>query len=193
MRHLIVSSHPYDKSFSNGIVETIEKEALENGAEVRIRNLYEIGFDPVLAGSDLLNLQSSNYASDIKVEQEHVEWADVITFVYPVWWAGMPAMLKGYVDRVFANGFAFTHGETGPTGLLKGKKALLFSTTGFPSEIYDQIGMHNSMQQTSDEAIFNFCGVEVVGHAFFGAIPTSTAQQRERYLGEVAKIVKENC
>lgn len=192
MKHLVVFAHPYSKSFGKAIEETIEKEALRKGAEIRVRDLYEIGFDPVLKRSDLLNLQSGNYAADILAEQEHVKWADVITFVYPVWWAGLPAILKGYVDRVFANGFAFAYGENGPVGLLKGKKAVLFSTTGFSSDIYEHIGMHKSMQQTSDEAIFNFCGLEVIKHVFFGAVPTSTDKERKEYLNEVAKVVKEN-
>jgi len=193
MKHLVVYAHPYSKSFGKAIVETIEKEILSKGSEVRVRDLNELDFDSVLKGSDLLNLQSGNYAADIVLEQEHIKWADIITFVYPVWWAGMPAILKGYVDRVFANGFAFTYGENGPIGLLKGKRALLFSTTGFPSNIYEQIGMHKSMQQTSDEAIFNFCGIEVIQHLFFGGIPTSSENDREEYLNEVAKVIQENC
>lgn len=193
MKHLVIVAHPYSKSFGKGIADTIEKEVLSNGSEVRVRDLYEIGFDPILKGSDLLNLQTGNYADDIKTEQEHIKWADIITFVYPVWWAGLPALLKGYVDRVFANGFAFTYGETGPIGLLKGRKAILISTTGFPSEVYDQIGMHKSMEQTSDEAIFKFCGVEVIKHVFFGAIPFSTEENRAQYLEEVKEIIKANC
>jgi len=105
-------------------------------SEVRVRDLYELGFDQVLKGSDLLNLQTGKFADDIKAEQEQIEWADVITFVYPVWWAGLPAMLKGYVDRAFANGFAFTYGENGPIGLLSKKKAIVFSTTGFSSVVW---------------------------------------------------------
>lgn len=193
MKHLVIFAHPYEKSFGKGIVETIETATIESGSEIKIRDLYELGFDPILKGSDLLNLQSGNFAEDIKKEQEYVNWADLITFVYPVWWAGLPALLKGYVDRVFCNGFAFTNGENGPIGLLKGKKAMLFSTTGFPSELYDQIGMHHSMKQTSDEAIFEFCGIEVLNHTFFGAIPLSTTEDREKYLRKVSEIVKSNC
>lgn len=193
MKHLVVFAHPYSKSFGKGIVDTIEKEVLKNGSEIRIRDLYEIGFNSVLQGSDLLNLRTGDYAADIKEEQEHIKWADIITFVYPVWWAGLPGMLKGYVDRVFANGFAFTHNENGPVGLLKGKKAILFSTTGFPSEYYEQIGMHKSMKQTSDEAIFEFCGIDVIKHVFFGAVPSSTDEERKQYLSEVEEVIKANC
>lgn len=193
MKHLVIFTHPYSKSFGRGIVDTIERAVSNNGSEIRIRDLNEIGFDPVLKASDLLNLHSGNYADDIKVEQEHIKWADIITFVYPVWWAGLPAILKGYVDRVFANGFAFKYGESGPEGLLNGKKAILFSTTGFPSDIYEQIGMHKSMQQTSDEGIFEFCGIEVVKHKFFGAIALSTEEDRKKYLSEVEEVMKANC
>lgn len=190
MKHLVVFAHPYSKSFVKAIVDKIEQEIIKNGSEVRVRDLYELGFDSVLKGSDLQNLRNRNYAADIVAEQEHIKWADVITFVYPVWWAGMPSMLKGYVDRVFANGFAFTHDANGPVGLLKGKKAFLFCTTGFPNDIYEQIGMHKSMQQTSDEAIFNFCGIEVIKHSFYGAIPLSSDADRENYLSEVASIME---
>ena len=193
MKHLVIFAHPYSKSFGKAIVDSIEKEVSNNGSEIRIRDLYEIGFDPILKGSDLLNLQSRDYADDIKAEQEHIKWADIITFVYPVWWAGLPAMLKGYVDRVFANGFAFANGDNGPVGLLNGKKALLFCTTGFPSDLYEQIGMHKAMQQTSDEAIFEFCGIEVIKHVFFGAMPFSTEEDRKKYLSEVAEVIKANC
>lgn len=105
---------------------------------------------------------------DIAVEQEQIKWADVIIFVYPVWWTGLPAMLKGYVDRVFSYGFAYQYVEGNPVGLLEVKKALLFSTTGAANEIYEQIGMHNSMKQTTDQGIFGFTGIKVIDHVFFG-------------------------
>ena len=192
MKHLVIFAHPYEKSFGKAMLETIETQILKKGSEVRIRDLYKLGFDPVLKASDLLNLQSRNYAADIVEEQEHIEWADIISFVYPVWWTGLPAILKGYVDRVFANGFAFKSGDNGPEGLLQGKKTLLFCSTGFPYDVYEQMGMHRSMRQTSDEAIFNFCGIDVIQHVFFGAVPTATAQERETYLEQVADIIREN-
>ncbi len=189
MKYLVVFAHPYSKSFNNAIVDTIKEEVINNGAEVEIRDLYNIGFDPVLKGSDLLNLRDKNYANDIRTEQEYVKWADIIIFVYPVWWAGLPAMLKGYVDRVFANGFAFVDGKNGPNGLLNGKKALLISTTGFPSDIYEEIGMHKSMKQTVDQAIFEFCGIEVKNHIFLGGVPTSSRETLVDYLKEVREAI----
>lgn len=191
MNHLVVFAHPNQKSFGKGIVDTIEKACQENGANVRVRDLYEIGFDPILKPSDFVALQSGNTPEDIKTEQEHVKWADVITFVYPVWWVGLPAMLKGYVDRVFSYGFAYESVNGAPRGLLNGKKALLFSTTGSPNEVYEQNGMHDSMKQTTDAGIFNFTGIEVISHTFFGSVPYVTDETRNEYLREVEKIVKD--
>jgi NAD(P)H dehydrogenase (quinone) len=191
MNHLVVFAHPNPKSFCKGIVETIEAASKEKGDNVTVRDLYEIGFDPILKPDDFVALQSGNLSEDIKTEQEHIKWADVITFVYPVWWVSVPAILKGYVDRVFSYGFAYESVDGAPRGLLNGKKALLFCTTGSPNEYYAQNGMHNSMKQTTDDGIFNFTGIEVINHTFFGAVPSVSDETRKEYLKEVEKIIKE--
>ncbi|GAV21843.1 NAD(P)H-dependent oxidoreductase [Carboxydothermus pertinax] len=191
MKHLVVFAHPNPKSFGKGIVDVIVKASKEKGMDVRVRDLYQIGFDPVLKPSDFEAIHSGKVPEDIAEEQEHIKWADVITFVYPVWWTGLPAMLKGYVDRVFSYGFAYQYVDGNPVGLLEGKKALLFCTTGASNEIYEQIGMHNSMKQTTDQGIFGFTGIEVIDHVFFGAVPTVDEETRRGYLKEVERIIKE--
>jgi Putative NADPH-quinone reductase (modulator of drug activity B) len=192
MNHLIVFAHPNQKSFCKGIVDTIENASKEKGDNICVRDLYEIGFDPILKPSDFVALQSGNIPEDIKTEQEHVKWADIITFVYPVWWVGLPAMLKGYVDRVFSYGFAYESVNGAPRGLLTGKKALVFCTTGTPNEVYEQNGMHNSMKQTTGAGIFGFTGIEEIKHTFFGAVPYLSEDSLKEYLKEVEKIVRED-
>jgi len=191
MNHLVVFAHPNQKSFGKGIVDTIVKASEEKSATVVVRDLYSIGFDPILKPEDFVAFQSGKVPEDIAAEQEHIKWADVITFVYPVWWASFPAILKGYVDKVFSYGFAYEYVDGAPNGLLKDKKALLFSTSGTPNEIYSAIGMHNSMKQTVDQGIFNFSGLEEVNHTFFGAVPHVTDEIREGYLKEVSKIISD--
>lgn len=191
MNHLVIFAHPNQKSFCKGIVDTIEKSSKENGAIIRIRDLYEIGFDPILKPSDFLALESGKKPGDIEIEQEHIKWADIITFVYPVWWSGFPAVLKGYVDRVFSYGFAYDSADGGIRGLLTDKKALVFCTTGSPNELYEENGMHNSMKQITGEGIFNFTGVEVMKYTFFGAVPYVSDEIRKGYLNDVENIVKE--
>lgn len=191
MNQLIVFAHPNPNSFGKGIVDAIQKASESAGIATRVRDLYQLGFDPTLKGSDFEAFQAGKIPEDLKTEQEHINWADVVTFVYPVWWAGFPAILKGYVDRVFSYGFAYEYADGVPNGLLKGKKALLFSTSGSPNEYYSAIGMHNSMKQTSDEGIFKFSGFEVIDHVFFGAVPHVDDETRRNYLNDVSVIIKE--
>ncbi|WP_416829370.1 NAD(P)H-dependent oxidoreductase [Ectobacillus polymachus] len=189
MKHLIVYAHPNPNSFNNGIKESLIKASEKNGHEVVVRDLYELNFEPVLKGSDFELFQKGQVAEDIKKEQEYIKWADVITFVYPVWWTGFPAILKGYVDRVFSYGFAYAYVDGVPKGLLTGKKALLFSTTGTPSEIYGPNGMLNAMKKISDEGIFGFTDVEVLDHVFFCGIPAADEAALKNYLKEVENTV----
>lgn len=190
MNHLVVFAHPNPKSFGKGILDTVVKASEEKGAAVKVRDLYELGFDPILKPSDFVAFKEGKVPKDIAAEQEIIRWADVITFIYPVWWTSLPAILKGYVDRVFSYGFAYEYIDGAPNGLLKGKKALLFSTTGTPDELYAANGMHASMKQTTDQGIFNFSGMEEVSHTFFGAVPYVSEEVRSDYLQKAAAVVK---
>ena len=125
---------------------------------------------------------------DVRQEQEFIEWADLLTFVYPIWWTGMPAMLKGYVDRVFCQGFAYCPQGDTVKGLLNGKKVLIFNTTGLPSPFYTSQGMHEAMSLTTDTGIFELCGMEVLHHAFFGSLEVVSDEVRKSYLGEAVSI-----
>ena len=192
MKHLIIFAHPNSRSFGAAIADTVRKVSAEKGADTRFLDLYEEKFNPVLSGADFEAVGNGNTPEDIKKGQELVEWADVLTFVYPVWWAGLPAILKGFIDRVFLYGFAYVSGEEGVKGLLGGRKVLLLSTSGTPSEIYAENGMHKSMKQTQDDGIFRFSGIDDVKHFFFGAVPYVENATREGYLKEVEKIIAEN-
>lgn len=147
MKHVIVYAHPNTESFNHAILETVKSELEGKGHEVRVRDLYELNFNPVLGASDFISFSKGNTPEDIKEEQEHISWADSITFIYPVWWAGLPAILKGYVDRVFSHGFAYAYSENGIEKLLSGKKGLLLSTMGNTKEAYTAGGMFDAMKK----------------------------------------------
>jgi NAD(P)H dehydrogenase (quinone) len=100
MKALILYAHPNPKSFCAAMKETLVKELKEKGHEVRIRDLYEIGFNPVLHADDFNEFFQNRVPADIKEEQDHIAWADLLVFVYPTWWIGMPAILKGYIGRI---------------------------------------------------------------------------------------------
>jgi NAD(P)H dehydrogenase (quinone) len=189
MKHLIIYSHPNPNSFCHAIQETYLNELKSRGCDIRVRDLYAIQFDPVLRGSDFEALEQGRTLRDVEIEQGHVRWADSLTFIYPLWWTALPAVLKGYVDRVFSLGFAYAYDENGPKGLLQGKKVYMMTTMGAPESIYEQIGMFKSMKQTIDEGIIEFCGMESLGHKYFGEVPKVSDEARHAMLEEVKQTV----
>lgn len=127
MNHLIVFAHPHQESFNRAILDTAVRALQTKGHEVHVRDLYQLGFNPVLTGEDTAEMKKGSTPADIQAEQAFITKADVITFVYPVWWTGLPAILKGYVDRVFAYGFAYQYNSQGGIDkLLAGKKGVIY-------------------------------------------------------------------
>lgn len=182
MNHLIVYAHPNPASLSHALLETLQAAYEAQGHTVRVRDLYALGFDPVLKGRDFEAMQAGAPLADVATEQGHITWADAVTVIYPVWWTGLPAILKGWVDRVLTHGYAFRYDAQGVQGLLKGKKAFLVSCHGTPAEYYAE--MQAAMKQTSDTGIFAFCGFEVTEHLFFGAVPMVDDATRKGYLAQ---------
>jgi NAD(P)H dehydrogenase (quinone) len=189
MKHLVVYCHPNPKSFCHAILESTVDTLRGKGNEVRIRDLYADGFDPILKGSDFAAFQASTTPADIKAEQEHILWAEIITVIHPVWWTNVPAMLKGYIDRVFALGFAYAFGADGPRGLLGGRKVVILSTQGALNEDYNAAGMTDAMKKASDVAIYSFSGMAVLEHKFFGGATSVDDETRKRYLSEVKEVM----
>lgn len=188
MHHLILCCNPSSSSFNNALADSLEAISAALGHETRIRNLYALGFDPVLRQADLDAQEKGSPAPEIAFEQQFILWADLLSLVYPVWWTGMPALLKGYLDRVFSKNFAYRLTDTGTEGLLTGKRVLIFNTTGAPSTTYADQDMHETMAKIMDQGIFEPCGMEVLHHAFFGGMHAATPEIRKSYLAEAESI-----
>ena len=183
MKVLIVYAHPEPNSL-NGIMKDLTAKILrENGHEVKISDLYGMNFKAVLNQDDFtqrkddekfnpileqLNaLGTGSIAQDIKDEDEKIKWADMLIFQFPVWWSSIPAILKGWIDRVFLPGVVHNvaEGKIYNTGLLKGKKAMLSFTTGAIRDMYTSEGPHgdiNEMFKYITHNILEFTGLEVL-------------------------------
>lgn len=189
MNHLIVYAHPLEDSFNHALLETAVNALQNNGHHVVVRDLNSLGFDPVLSRSDLQQLRAGTVPKEILEEQKQIKNAEVITLIYPLWWTGMPAVLKGYIDRVFSYGFAYQYTEEGTIeGLLSDKKGMMITTYGTPDAYYDASGMTQALKLTSDTGIFDFCGIDLQEHRFFGGISTSDDTARKEMLGTVKSI-----
>jgi NAD(P)H dehydrogenase (quinone) len=155
---LIVYAHPEPKSF-NGAMKDVAVETLTRiGHQVVVSDLYAMGFNPVAGPGDITGErndaeffglpreQTAAYdagalSADIAAEIEKVKRADFVLFQFPVWWFGMPAILKGWADRVFARGFAYLPGRKYDTGMFKGKLAMVAATTGTSADTYAPDGI----------------------------------------------------
>jgi NAD(P)H dehydrogenase (quinone) len=159
--------------------------------EVIIRNLYEIGFNPVLSADDFSSLADNKTPSDILIEQGHVKWAEHIIFVFPVWWGGMPAIMKGYIDRVFAEGFAYEYVDSGSNGdgLLSYLKGSMICATGLSSEDFKD--SQNAMKVIAEKTIFGFTGIKPCKQLFYGGVPIVSDEVRKSYIQNVIKEFSE--
>lgn len=102
MKYLIFYAHPNPQSFNHAIREKIEGALQAANCEYTVRDLYEMRFDPALQAAEIAMGWDSPVPDDIKQEQDRIRASDVLIFIYPIWWSDMPAMLKGYFDRVFS-------------------------------------------------------------------------------------------
>ncbi|MFA6599799.1 MAG: NAD(P)H-dependent oxidoreductase [Candidatus Omnitrophota bacterium] len=192
MNCLMIYCHPNPKSFCRAILDVLVEEFKRFGQnEIRIRDLYALGFDPVLRAADFEAFAGGQVPRDIQIEQEHILWAGRLIWIYPLWWQGLPAVMKGYVDRVFVNGFAHEEGPQGPRGLLTDKQNFWITTMGAPTAVYETLGLMRSMQQTIDDGIGGYCGMPSLGHKYFGNIGHATDEERRGMLEEVRRIAQQ--
>lgn len=182
MNHLILSAHPSPNSFSNYLAQQLTKKYKDLGWEVNERDLYKINFNPVLSPSDLSQLSSGKIPSEILVEQEMIAKANLISVIYPLWWASFPAILKGYIDRVLTNGFAFRYSKSGAEGLLTDKKVILHTTMGNTLNEYEEKGLIDAFKATQGHEVFTYCGMKVLHHLFYPQITLADSQQRDHFL-----------
>lgn len=181
MRILIVWAHPEARSFNAAMVATARQTLEAAGHEVQISDLYRLGWQPVsdrhnfttLADGDYFKPQAEEalaseqqgFAADIAAEQAKLDWCELMIWQFPLWWFGLPAILKGWVDRVFAMGKVYGFGQIYANGSQKGKKALLSLTTGGPQPAYVKGGFNGDLLgvlRPIQRGMLEFVGFEVL-------------------------------
>jgi len=188
MKSVILLAHPNPMSF-NAAIAKVAQEELEKKGEVKFKNLYEMNFNPVLTREDFEGYHTGKTTADIKQEQDHIAWADLLVMVAPVWWFSVPAILKGYVDRVFSIGFAYEYTSTGPRGLLTGKKALVITTSGADEKSATLGGMVEGIRKTFVEGVFGFSGFARYEYHNLFAVPTVSKEEHKQMLTEIRDLV----
>lgn len=166
MNVLIVYAHPEPTSLNGSLKDFAMQRLAANGHAVQVSDLYAMGWKPQLDAGDTLERQAGTpfhpsldskrafaggwQSPDIAAEQDKLRWADAVIFQFPLWWFSMPAIMKGWVERVYAYGFAYGVGEHSDArwgdrygeGSLKGKRAMLVVTTGGWESHYSARGIN---------------------------------------------------
>ncbi|MEK5105771.1 NAD(P)H-dependent oxidoreductase [Cytobacillus sp. FSL K6-0129] len=185
MKHLIIFAHPHENSLNHSFLDSTTQALDKLGHEYIVRDLYKQNFQPVLTSEDTSRMKEGNTPEDIAVEQKYLIEADNVILIYPIWWTGLPAIIKGYIDRVFAFGFAYVHTEEGTMQLLKGKTGLIINTYGTPHDIYEQMNMNEAMRNTSDIGILDFTGIAPLDHLFFSDIGNLTESAYKKMIKDI--------
>lgn len=188
MKSLIVFAHPNPKSFNYALVAAVEKVLRARGDEVRTRDLYKANFNPILDSQQLAEVQQGCVPSDVALEQEQVSWADNLIFIYPLWWFDRPAVLKGWFDRVFTNGFAFAYEDGQLRGQLGSKRVMLVITTGGNQADFGVDA--DQLCASGTRATLSFCGVSQIVQKVFYAVPAVDDAARQAMLLELEDLVE---
>ncbi|MGE5701107.1 MAG: NAD(P)H-dependent oxidoreductase [Clostridia bacterium] len=185
---VLILGHPASDSFNRALLDAYKRGALSQGAEVRELHLGEMSFDPNLAfgyrGSQPLE-------PDLVQAQELIRWAEHLVFFYPSWWGTMPALLKGFIDRVFLPGFGFKYrkGSSLWDKLLAGRTARLVVTMDAPVWYYYLVQGrpgHKAMKQ----AILEFCGIKPVRVTNIAEVRKSSDALRSKWLSQAENLGK---
>lgn len=211
MNVLIIHAHPEPRSFCSALKDQATETFSRKGHEVRISDLYAMNFHPIGGVHDFKNGYDTGYfkyqaaqfdaykndlfVDELKVEMDKILWADLIVFSFPVWWFGLPAIMKGWVDRVFAMGFAYGAGKgVYGSGVFKEKRSFCILTTGGPEAAYGPTGKNGTIDQTLfpiHHGMLYFVGMTVL-EPFIAYSPARLSEEERKGLLEKIKIKIEN-
>lgn len=196
---LIVHAHPEEKSFNSALKNTAQEYFISQGAEVVVSDLYKMNFNPVGGKHDFTEIsnpdffkyqmeqvnafQNNLFVEEVKQEMENFLWADTVIFNFPLWWFGLPAILKGWVDRIFAMGVTYGAGKgVYDNGTFKDKKSFLTFTTGGPAVAYGETGKNGNLDTILypiQHGMFYFVGMQVLPY-FVSYSPARTTDEERK-------------
>ena len=203
MNVLIVHAHEESQSFNSALKDHAVDVLTKAGHRVEVSDLYAMNFDPVGGKRDFAELSNSEFfkygkeqaiatkagtfATDVAVEQAKLLACDFLIFQFPLWWFGMPAILKGWVDRVFAAGLIYDHTRWYSNGVFRGKRAMVSTTTAGTPTIYGKTGLNGDMEQLLfpiHHGILYFVGFDVLPPFVAWSVSRVGRETREGYLRE---------
>ncbi|WGM38312.1 NAD(P)H-dependent oxidoreductase [Caulobacter sp. NIBR1757] len=191
MKTAVILAHPKPGSFCASIARTCASTLRDLGHTVRVRDLYRMDFDPRLQAGEIPG--PAGYAAGKDVAEERAKLARIEAFilVYPFWFNAPPAILKGYIDRIFSLGFGYRPTFHGTEPLLLGRTLTSFSTSGAPEEWVKQTGALSGLMAVFDSHLAAVTGMTVKGHTHLGGVlPSMTPEAATAMLAQVEAEVR---
>ena len=201
MHALLVYAHPEPTSFTAALKDTASETIRGAGHSVEISDLYAEGFNPVAGRHDFLTThdpqrfhyqneqghahKEGGFAPDLAREQARFAKADLVIWLYPIWWGGVPAILKGWFDRVMAYGFAYSDGRRYDSGFFRDKLGLLCLTTGGTEQRFSATGVYGTIDQVlwpTQRLMVEYMGLKALEPFVAYGAPRVDQAGREAYL-----------
>lgn len=183
---VVINGHPDRESFNTAIAETYINSAEASGAEVRYIAIGTLDFNPNLQFG---YRQRMELEPDLVKALEDLQWSDHQIWIHPVWWLGMPAIMKGFFDRAFLPGITFKSDKKGGSeGLLNAKSARIITTAGDVSlKLYEEEYQSSGLIQLK-KGILEYCGISSIETHFIGPLYELNEEDRKKWLAFIHKL-----
>lgn len=180
---LVINGHPDKQSFNYALAQAYSTGAIKKQANVQQINIAELSFNPNLQYG---YRQRTELEPDLKEAIQKIKDAEHLVWIFPMWWYGYPAIMKGFVDRTFLPGITFQpiEGKALPEKLLKGKTARIIITADTP-KWYDKFFMKKPALNQFKKGTLEFCGVKPVKVSYISPIKNSSPEFRQKWIKKV--------
>jgi NAD(P)H dehydrogenase (quinone) len=193
--HAVILAHPDDDSFNAAVAQTYCQTARDLGHETVLRDLYRIGFNPVLKKQEQPRPDKFIMSNDVASELAAIEHADVFVLVYPIWFSSPPAILKGYVDRIFGTGFSYgAIRDRGRHRFMGGKQLLSITTSGNSLQWLDEQGAWLSLRTVFGQYLAKAFSMASSEHLHLASIVDNMSERHvKEELFRVTEMAREMC
>lgn len=183
---VVINGHPDKESFNSAIAHAYITSALDLGTEVRYIPIGELDFNPNLQFG---YRQRMELEPDLAKALQDIQWSEHQVWIHPLWWLGMPAVMKGFFDRLFLPGIAFKSNKGGISeGLLRGKTGRIITTAGdLSTDSYKEIYKSSGLVQLQ-KGILEYCGVSSIQNDFIGPLYEMDEDDRKQWLDNISLI-----
>lgn len=178
MRILAVLAHPRRQSYCGALLDALTTGARAAHHEVDVLDLHAEDSRVGFGEADLAQMTGGALPADVRAAQERMDAAGGLAIVYPIYWWTFPAVLRGWVDRVWSLGWAYRIAEGPSKGLLRNRPTVVLASAGVSRETFETCGYASAMQRLIDDGLFRYCGIERLHTEYVFDVHESDARRR---------------